>query len=60
MICSLTHKGVFNPSFANLSVEGGGEAGEAPRIVFLDSCRGCGLCADFCVYGALERAPAHE
>jgi len=63
LICSMTHKGVFDPSFANLSVEDSGDAGEAPRIVFLDSCTGCGLCADYCVYGALEQekeAPAHE
>jgi len=56
LICSLTNAGVFNPSAANLRIEG---YEDCITIDFLDACKGCGLCAEFCMYGALLKEESH-
>lgn len=52
LICSYTYTGCFNPLRAfiriNLRDEGG--------IEFTDACTNCGLCAEYCSYGALHKA----
>jgi NADPH-dependent glutamate synthase beta subunit-like oxidoreductase len=48
MVCSLTYRGVFNPSASNIVIE-------PNKITYKDSCiPGCSLCIDYCPYGALE------
>ena len=58
LICSFTNRGVFNPFEANLQIEG---YEDTVTIAFLDTCKDCGLCTQFCVYGALRKEePANE
>ncbi|MGQ9721419.1 MAG: 4Fe-4S binding protein [Candidatus Jordarchaeum sp.] len=47
--CSLRYSGVFNPLKARIRIKGlnGNE------IRFTEECNNCGLCADYCIYGAL-------
>jgi Pyruvate/2-oxoacid:ferredoxin oxidoreductase delta subunit len=56
LICSFTNTGVFNPFAAHIQIAG---FEETVNIVFLDTCKGCGLCAQFCVYGALHKEESH-
>ena len=55
LVCSLTHEGVLDPSKAYIEIssvvrpDGGLDIG----ISFTDKCDSCGLCARYCVYGAL-------
>ena len=51
LICSLTYAGSFNPEKARIVL--------APpnAIEFTDDCKkGCVLCTNYCVYGAIVRA----
>ncbi len=52
LACSFVNTGVFDPSSANISIQ---SAEDTQAVSFLETCLGCGVCADFCVYGALEK-----
>ncbi len=52
MICSLIHKGVVNPLEAYIKIRWIGDV--ETGIEFTDECTNCGVCAEFCQYGALE------
>ncbi len=52
--CSQLNAGMFNPSQANIVVV---ETGLDCAITFLETCKHCGVCADSCFYGALEKTP---
>ena len=54
LICSLSLTGVFNPDEAEISIIWNHE-GDC-KINFKEGCIDCGLCADYCVYGALSLA----
>ena len=62
LVCSLKQKGIFNPSDAYIKIsnvvkpDGGLDVG----ISFTDECDHCGLCARYCVYGALSRVKVKE
>ena len=62
LVCSLKQKGIFNPSDAYIKIsnvvksDGGLDVG----ISFTDECDYCGLCARYCVYGALSRVKVKE
>ena len=57
MVCSLKQDKTFNParSFIDISssIKPSGELDVA--ISFSEECDSCGLCAKYCVYGALSR-----
>jgi NAD-dependent dihydropyrimidine dehydrogenase PreA subunit len=50
LICSYTYTGRFNPLRARLRVS----VREGARIEFTDDCIKCGLCVEYCTYGALR------
>ncbi len=50
--CSYTNYKIFNPSRANLKIQD--RYGLSPKIIFLDTCKKCGQCAQHCLYGALN------
>lgn len=50
--CSYTNYKTFNPSRANLKIQD--RYGLRPKIIFLDTCKKCGQCAQHCLYGALN------
>ncbi|HEX59559.1 MAG TPA: hypothetical protein ENF26_05380 [Methanomicrobia archaeon] len=50
--CSLAHAGIFAPTKARIVVQRDFRR-HGFSISFKDDCVRCGLCADFCVYGAL-------
>jgi ferredoxin len=51
LICSITYEDTFYPERARLSIER--VRGETLSIQFEDNCTLCGLCAKYCMYGAL-------
>ncbi len=51
-MCSYTNENEFNPSKAHIIIEK--PYSLSPKIVFLDSCKKCGVCAQYCLYGALS------
>lgn len=48
LICSIIHAEVFNPAAARGHVSTG-----EPKITFGPECTHCGVCASYCLYGAL-------
>lgn len=48
LICSFTFTQTFNPSKARIVHDDEG-------IWFTEECTECGLCTDYCVYGAIRR-----
>jgi ferredoxin len=51
--CSFSKTGTFNPAKARIKILRSWEDDD-PRISFTNDCDQCGICAKFCVYGALE------
>ena len=62
LVCSLTKENIFNPSIARIKIsksiktDGGLDVG----ISFTEECDNCGVCAKYCVYGALSRVRSEE
>ncbi len=54
LICSFVHEKVFNPTKAAIRIERLGGKTEF-GISFTPECDHCGICADYCLYGALIR-----
>lgn len=48
LICSITHAEIFNPAMARVRI-----STKEPQITFEPECTHCGLCARYCLYGAL-------
>ena len=48
--CSFLKTNEFNPSAAHIIVE---RLDDAPQIGFTEECDECGVCARYCMYGAL-------
>ena len=57
LACSETYTGTFNPIEAKIRVE---VSGVACSIRFTEDCKGCGICADNCLYDALQKRPAED
>jgi len=53
LICSFTHEKVFNPSKSRIIVD---FVDDGFEVRFTDDCSKCGTCAEYCLYGALEKA----
>jgi Pyruvate/2-oxoacid:ferredoxin oxidoreductase delta subunit len=54
LACSELYTKSFRPSAAYLTVDWDGED---CHITFTEECLACGICADECFFGALEKAP---
>ena len=54
LACSVLYTKIFKPSAAHLEVDW---MGDHCLITFTDECTGCGVCADECFFGALEKTP---
>ncbi|MHA1210208.1 MAG: hypothetical protein ACTSSA_10715 [Candidatus Freyarchaeota archaeon] len=52
LMCSFTYEKVFNPSKARIIIE---KVDGGAKIGFTDDCVKCGVCADYCMYGVLEK-----
>ena len=57
LICSFTYDKAFNPSKSRIIID---RQNENSNIGFTDGCNRCGFCAEFCVYGVLERIEIEE
>jgi carbon-monoxide dehydrogenase iron sulfur subunit len=55
LVCSITHAEVFNPAKARVRIWP-----SEPRITFEPECAHCGLCAQYCLYGALTAVKEEE
>jgi len=55
LICSITHAAIFTPSAARVRIWT-----KEPRITFEPECTRCGLCARYCLYGALTAVEEEE
>ncbi len=53
LACSQAYQKMFNPSLARIRI---GFHGVECSIRFTEECVACGLCADNCFYGALEKS----
>ncbi len=54
LACSDHRSKVFNPSLARLMIE---VSGLDCSIRFAEECDRCGICVDYCFYGALHKEP---
>jgi ferredoxin len=54
LACSELFTGIFNPADSRIKVE---FSGVNVSICFTDECKECGVCADYCFYGALQKTP---
>jgi Fe-S-cluster-containing hydrogenase component 2 len=52
LICSFTYEKVFNPSKARIVIE---PINGGAKIGFTEDCTRCGKCAEYCIYGVLEK-----
>jgi ferredoxin len=57
LACSYAYTKSFNPSAARVNVD---FAGVDLAVRFTDDCVACGLCADNCFYGALQKISEGE
>lgn len=57
LACSDAYTKAFNPSQARIRVT---VTGEDCAIGFSDDCTECGICADNCYFGALEKSRKEE
>jgi Fe-S-cluster-containing dehydrogenase component len=57
LACSYAYTRSFNPSAARVNVD---FLGVACKVRFTDDCVACGLCADNCLYGALQKLSEGE
>ena len=57
LACSDLYMKSFNPSLARIHVV---VSGADCSIDFTDECVACGVCADHCFYGALEKVKREE
>ncbi len=55
LICSITHAKTFNPAKARVRL-----SPNEPRVTFEDDCIRCGLCARYCLYGAIRAVKEEE
>jgi formate hydrogenlyase subunit 6/NADH:ubiquinone oxidoreductase subunit I len=55
LICSITHAEIFMPATAKVRV-----SLNEPQIIFEPECDRCGLCARYCLYGALTAVREEE
>ncbi len=55
--CADLNTGVFNQNSANIMVI---ETGVDCQITFRETCKHCGICADSCFYGALQKNRMEE
>ncbi|GAB4342030.1 MAG: hypothetical protein Kow0099_19210 [Candidatus Abyssubacteria bacterium] len=53
LICSFTYNDIFNPGLAHIQIERTPSDGKSAR--FTEDCLQCSICADYCIYGALEK-----
>jgi len=53
LACSQAYQKSFNPSAARIRID---FLGADCAIRFTEDCVACGLCADNCLYGALEKS----
>ena len=53
MRCSIQYQNIFSISKAYIEIEWNEKACHF-EVKFKDQCNMCGLCAAYCVYGALE------
>ena len=62
MVCSLKQDKTFNPNKSYIGISSNIKpSGELDvGIYFSDECDSCGLCAKYCVYGALSREKLPE
>jgi Fe-S-cluster-containing hydrogenase component 2 len=62
LLCSLKHEKAFSPAKARVKVSQKINPGGALEITvsFTEDCDNCGLCARYCVYGALSREKAES
>jgi len=52
LICSFSYDKVFSILKARILID---RLDVGSKIGFTDKCNGCGFCADYCLYGALEK-----
>jgi len=52
LICSFSFEKVFNVFKARIMID---RVDGNSKIGFTDKCTSCGICADYCLYGALEK-----
>ncbi len=52
LACSELYTRVFNPSAARIRVD---VSGVDCSIRFTEECNDCGICVDYCFYGALQK-----
>lgn len=57
LACSYLHTGAFNPPAARILIS---TADSDRSITFTDECTGCGVCAEECLFGALEKRTREE
>jgi ferredoxin len=57
LICSFTYDKAFNPSKSKIILD---RHNDSAHIGFSDDCNRCGFCAEYCMYGVLERTEAEE
>ncbi len=57
LACSFTYEKLFNPSAAHIKIN---RSGEGFEIAFAQECNKCGICSQYCVYGALEAIRGDE
>ena len=52
LICSFLYAKAFNVSKARIIID---RFDGSSKIGFTEKCNGCGFCADYCLYGTLEK-----
>jgi NAD-dependent dihydropyrimidine dehydrogenase PreA subunit len=52
LACSFTYEGVFNPLKSRIAISWPGEL--EYKISFTEDCTDCGVCVQYCNYGALK------